>query len=67
MHKDPLSNYGFGLGLQGRKLVGVKTYCSVLPGRVKHTRLATSRVMHMNAISNTIWGKDDKFENKCEV
>ena len=31
------------------------------PGRVKHTRLATSRVMHMKAISNTIWGKENMF------
>lgn len=29
----------------------------ISPGRVKHTKLATSRVMHMKAISSTIWGK----------
>ena len=33
---------------------------SVSPGRVRHTRLATSRVTHMNAISSTIWGEEER-------
>lgn len=29
--------------------------CQISPGKVRHTRLATSNVMHKNAISRTIW------------
>lgn len=41
-------------------------WCSNSPGRVRQTRLATSRVMHMKAMSNTIWKKrdDTRFEKK---
>lgn len=33
-----------------------------LPGKVRHTRLATSNVMHKNAMSSTIWeDREDIF------
>lgn len=53
---------GFDLGFTGQNIGG----CSISPGRVRHTRLATSRVMHMNAISNTIW-KKRRLHKFCEV
>lgn len=56
-------NYGLGVGLKSRKLLVVL----FSPGRVRHTRLATSSVMHMKAISSTIWRKEEnKFQNKTE-
>lgn len=42
-------------------VVCVQGNCPLSPGRVKHTRLATSRVTHMNAISNTICEKEENF------